>query len=85
MSDESRAFVIFETLNDRGLNLSTSDLLKNHLFGTAGERLEEAKLRWARAMAPFSAATNLDRDTFLRHFWASKRGVVRVKGTLLTD
>jgi len=80
VSDESRAFIIFETLNDRGLNLSTSDLLKNHLFGKAAGRLEEAKLRWNRAMAPFASTNiNLDPDTFLRHYWASRRGVVRVK------
>ena len=80
VADESRAFVIFETLNDRGLNLSTSDLLKNHLFGTAGERIEEAKLSWTRAMAPFAPVTSsFDKDIFLKHFWASKRGVARVK------
>lgn len=81
VTGEARAFVIFETLNDRGLNLSTSDLLKNHLFGIAGDRMEEAKLRWSRAMAPFAIAGSgdLDADTFLRHFWASKKGVVRVK------
>jgi hypothetical protein len=76
--EEARAFVIFETLNYRGLDLSTSDLLKNYLFARAGERIEEAKTRWSRAMAPF-AASEFDPDIFLRHFWASKKGVVRVK------
>lgn len=76
--EEARAFVIFETLNYRGLDLSTSDLLKNHLFARAGDRIEEAKARWSRAMAPF-AASEFDADVFLRHFWASKKGVVRVK------
>jgi hypothetical protein len=80
VADEARAFVIFETLNDRGLDLSTSDLLKNHLFGTAGDRLEEAKSRWQRAMAAFAPRdTELDADVFLRHYWASEKGVVRVK------
>ncbi len=78
VTEEARAFVIFETLNDRGLNLSTSDLLKNYLFGKAGTRVEEVKTRWQRAMSPFTAS-DLDADTFLRHFWASKKGVVRVK------
>lgn len=79
--NESRGFVIFETLNDRGLNLSTADLLKNHLFGRAEGRLDEVKTRWARAVAPFDDPDrNLDVDTFLRHFWASRNGVVRVKG-----
>jgi hypothetical protein len=78
--NESRGFVIFETLNDRGLNLSTADLLKNHLLGTAGGRIEEAKSRWTRAAAPFFAPdSGLDMEVFLRQFWASKKGVVRVK------
>lgn len=76
--DETRAFVIFETLNYRGLNLSTSDLLKNYLFAHAGSRVDEVKGRWQRAMGPFDASS-LDTDIFLRHFWASKKGVVRVK------
>jgi hypothetical protein len=79
--NQSRGFVIFETLNDRGLNLSTADLLKNHLFGTADTRLPEVRSQWLRAVAPFEedeAGSSL--DTFLRHFWASRQGVVRVKG-----
>lgn len=80
VADESRAFIIFETLNDRGLNLSTSDLLKNHLLGSARERIEEAKIYWARAMAPFTAGgENSDSDAFLKHYWASRKGVTRVK------
>lgn len=79
--NESRGFVIFETLNDRGLNLSTADLLKNHLFGKAETRVEEVKTRWAKTVAPFDDPdSGLDIDAFLRHFWASKKGVVRVKG-----
>ena len=79
--NESRGFVIFETLNDRGLNLSTADLLKNHLFGKAGTRIGEVKSRWARVVAPFDEPeSGLDLDAFLRNFWASKKGVVRVKG-----
>lgn len=38
--DDSNAFVIFETLNDRGLELAISDLLKNYLFHKSGEKIE---------------------------------------------
>jgi len=80
VNNENRAFVIFETLNDRGLNLSTGDLLKNHLFGTAGGRLEEVKNSWAHASTPFNGREGAgDIDTFLRHYWASSRGVTRIK------
>lgn len=80
VSGEQRAFVIFETLNTRGLDLSTTDLLRNHLLGTAGDRIEEAKTKWARGFAGFGATdARPDPDVFLRHYWASKKGVVRVK------
>ena len=35
VSSEAAAFTIFETLNDRGLELSPLDLVKNYLFGKA--------------------------------------------------
>lgn len=80
VSNENRAFIIFETLNDRGLNLSTADLLKGHLFGTSGNRIEESKAAWSQTMAPFVGHKDSgDADIFLKHYWASTRGVTRVK------
>lgn len=40
-SSEANAFVIFETLNDRGLALAVSDLPKNLLLREAGDRTAE--------------------------------------------
>lgn len=79
--DENRSFVIFETLNDRGLNLNTADLLKNHLFGTAGfERIEETKRRWSEMIGALGSADSGDvHDDFLRHYWSSTTGTGRVK------
>jgi uncharacterized protein with ParB-like and HNH nuclease domain len=45
--DDSTAFRIFETMNDRGLGLSASDLLKNLLFAlTSARRKTEAQQKW---------------------------------------
>jgi hypothetical protein len=41
------AFVMFETLNDRGLKTSQADLVKNYLFGESGARLNEAQTHWS--------------------------------------
>lgn len=79
VANESRAFIIFETLNDRGLNLSTADLLKGHLFGVSGDRIEECKAAWARVMAAFVGEDAAITDVFLRHYWSSREGVSRVK------
>ena len=55
---DSNAFVIFETLNDRGLELAISDLLKNYLFHRAGDKIEEAKNRWLTMNAILEGASD---------------------------
>lgn len=73
--DESNAFAIFETLNDRGLALSIADLLKNYIFGKAGTRLEEAKSRWATLVGVLETVGGESLlPVFIRHFWASHYG-----------
>ena len=51
--DALNAFVMFETLNDRGLRTSQFDIVKNYLFGEAGDRTEPppAGSRWVRQSA----------------------------------
>lgn len=48
VDDELNAYTVFETLNARGLELTTTDLLKNHLFSRVrvGSDLESLKRRW---------------------------------------
>ncbi len=73
--DEADAFVLFETLNDRGLDLAVSDLVKNYLFSLAGSHyLERFKQAWVE-IATLVASQNL--TTFLRHCWISEYGLVR--------
>lgn len=62
------AFVIFETLNDRGLALSAGDLLKNHLLQRGardGLDLDEMADRWDDLIAHLEGA---DVTRFLRHY-----------------
>lgn len=44
---DANAYKMFETLNARGLPTSQADLVKNYLFGQAGDRLHEAQEKWA--------------------------------------
>ena len=46
MSSDSDAYRMFETLNDRGLRTSQSDLIKNYLFSRSVERAQEIRTRW---------------------------------------
>jgi hypothetical protein len=66
--DVEAAFVIFETLNDRGLELSAGDLLKNHLLSRAsqaGRQVEELASDWDGLLDLLNGA---DVTRFLRHF-----------------
>lgn len=74
VGDESDAFVIFETLNDRGLELAVSDLVKNYLFSLAGPNIERFKRSWAD-MSLLLGGDNL--TPFLRHYWLSEHELVR--------
>lgn len=65
--DEASAFVIFETLNARGRDLNSSDLLKNHLFRKASGD-PDIQHHWEEMMTPLDF--NSDRATkFIRAYW----------------
>lgn len=78
--DDSNAFVIFETLNDRGLELAISDLLKNYLFHRSGDKLDEMRSRWMTMVNTLESASEEPLVVpYLRHFAMSKYGLVREK------
>lgn len=78
VADESNAFLIFETLNDRGLDLSIADLLKNYLLSRAGDDLRSVLDLWIKAQASLKAYGGEEKfRVFLRHFWISKYETVR--------
>ncbi len=67
------AFKVFETLNARGVKLSTADLLKNYLFKLTSQLgeldLQEAERRWQNINDVIRAN---DLTTYIRHYWNSK-------------
>jgi uncharacterized protein with ParB-like and HNH nuclease domain len=74
----ANAFNIFETLNDRGLELAISDLLKNYLFGKSGDRLNEIQVHWTEMFSILENADNASLVvTFIRHYWSSIYGLTR--------
>jgi hypothetical protein len=77
--DHLNAFMMFETLNDRGLRASQADLLKNHLLSYAGDRIKEGQQRWAQMRGTLEGVRP-DHDitvTFLHHLLISKHGPMR--------
>lgn len=80
VTDELNAFKVFETLNARGVRLSSTDLLKNFLFsvvhGAGGHEHEIRALeeRWEAVIGKLGSESVPD---FLRVFWNSQNPLTR--------
>ena len=73
VSDESDAYLIFETINDRGRELDTMDLVKNLLFSQVrGTNFEKVKNNWIRMQEHLSKMSSA--NDFLHNFWTSYKG-----------
>ena len=74
---ESNAYKMFETLNNRGIEVSQSDLIKNHVFGKSGNRLSEAQHKWALMRGTLET---VDEEnivlSFMRHAIMNMKGYV---------
>jgi uncharacterized protein with ParB-like and HNH nuclease domain len=91
--NESNAFRVFETLNDRGMDLSAVDLLKNYLFGCVHDdkktqALQQMEHRWSQLTGTLQ---NIRQEDFLKVYWTSRHGFIvlddvfeRVKETCRT-
>lgn len=69
------AYVIFETLNDRGADLTTADLLKNYLFSASGSYLSTVEHKWVQLESAFEKPEDLVR--LIRFELISRVGPVR--------
>jgi hypothetical protein len=76
--NDSDAYRMFETLNDRGLRTSQSDLVKNYLFGRSADRIGEVQQKWAFMRGALETIEEDDITiTFLRHALTVVHGFVR--------
>lgn len=66
--DEADAFTIFETINTRGKNLSSLDLLKNYIFKNFSKKtgVQEPKNTWKEIIENIGSGKD-----FFNRFWAS--------------
>ncbi|MFD2718820.1 DUF262 domain-containing protein [Hymenobacter monticola] len=74
--DESDAYVTFETLNGRGIELATSDLVKNFLFSKAGSNIDKFKKTWNEILLIIGSE---GLTQFIRYFWNAYYDVAREK------
>lgn len=80
VNDEMNAFRVFETLNARGVQLSSADLLKNYLFSLVDntsehpERVNILEEKWTK----LTTNVRLEKlPDFIRYYWNSKNKTVR--------
>ena len=86
VSDEFNAYVVFETLNARGVTLSGTDLLKNYLFTILhnNNNISELKTledRWSAISKRIEENKLLD---FVRIHWNSRNPLIRKLGLYKT-
>lgn len=87
VSDQLNAFKVFETLNARGVQLSSSDLLKNHLFSVVDEtkphisEMDELENIWGKIVGKLGEQKFED---YLRYYWNSKNKSVGKKNLFKT-
>lgn len=87
VNDEMNAFRVFETLNARGVQLSSSDLLKNYLFSivdsnsTHDGNINVLESRWAKL------TNNVKTERlpeFLRYYWNATHKLIRANEVFKT-
>src|SRR5258706_9190499 len=76
LDDEDDAYLIFETLNTRGKDLSLTDLVKNHItknIRSGNRQTDAAKQKWHQLLDTIQGSSvPLETDTFFHHYWLSK-------------
>lgn len=71
------AYVIFETLNDRGADLTTADLLKNYLFSQSSDYLRHVEQKWTKVSSSFDKPDDLVK--FIRYEYSARAGKVTTR------
>lgn len=79
VDNELDAYTVFETLNARGVELTTTDLLKNYLFALSSNQTSESQMqileeKWNKIVHNIGFK---DFPVFLRYFLNSKQKIVR--------
>lgn len=87
VNDEMNAFRVFETLNARGVQLSSADLLKNYLFSkvdsdtTHSSRIDTLERKWSILTDNIKAEKLPE---FLRYYWNMQHKTIRANAVYKT-
>lgn len=78
INSDDQAFEIFERINNYGLDLTTSDLLKNHILKNTRKNKETSFRKW-NELEENITETGTDLKKFVRYYWLSKEKFVTEK------
>jgi uncharacterized protein with ParB-like and HNH nuclease domain len=83
LDNEDDAYLIFETLNTRGKDLTPSDLVKSHLtklLKPTNKNVDHTKDAWNGMVELIEgSAADLTVTSYLHHYWLSRHEYVTVK------
>jgi Protein of unknown function DUF262 len=86
VSEAKDAFKLFETINNRGLRLSPTDIIKNFLLGNAArfsvDALETARQAWASVLANLDGTST---DAFFRYYLMALLGTRVTASEVVAD
>ena len=75
VTDDVAAYEIFETVNSKNEELTSSDLIKNLIFMTLKNEgksvVEECEKSWNNAIANVSTISGINFKSFIRYYWVS--------------
>jgi uncharacterized protein with ParB-like and HNH nuclease domain len=76
VENDDDAYIIFETLNTRGKDLTLSDLVKSHLsrlLKPANKGVDRARDKWQKLNETFEESeADIRVSTFIHHYWLSR-------------
>lgn len=76
VDNEDDSYIIFETLNTRGKDLTVTDLVKDYLarhIRPTARGVDRFKDRWIKTIKMIEeASADIETDQFLLHFWLSR-------------
>lgn len=88
LEDEDDAYIIFETLNTRGKDLSLADLVKNHftrLIKKTNKGIDTTKEKWQKVRETIEGSkVEITTDSFLHHYWMSRYEYITAKALFKT-
>ncbi|BDU68719.1 hypothetical protein GETHOR_08200 [Geothrix oryzae] len=78
VADDQDAYLLFEGLNSKGLDLRLTDLVKNYILSKAGSSFEKIYQSW-ESMVENIAKTRFNEVDFISFYWTAHTGPISTR------